>query len=83
MPFPDLSPVVLIAVIGGLVAAALWMAARDRRRERGAACPRCGLAFDPRRWASHNAHALYHGRNTITPMVTCPRCGETVPLASL
>ncbi len=84
MLFPDQSPLVLIAVVGALLAAALFAAARDLLRERGSAmaCPTCGLAFDPQRWARHNEHALYHGRNTVTPLYTCPRCGEKVHQAS-
>ena len=80
MIFPDQSPVVLIAVVVGLLAFALIAAARDLgRRGRGElACPQCGLAFNPHTWAVHNERALYHGRYTVTPTYTCPRCGQTV-----
>ena len=77
--FPDQSPVVLIAVVVGLLAFALIAAARDLGRRGGElACPQCGLAFNPQTWAAHNERALYHGRNTVTPTYTCPRCGQTV-----
>ena len=79
MLFPDQSPVVLIAVVVALLAAALIAAARDLLGRSGEpACPKCGLAFDPRRWARHNERTLYHGRYTVTPHYTCPRCGEAV-----
>jgi len=81
MIFPDQSPVVLIALVVALLAMALLAAARDlaRQREGGEpACPNCGLAFDAPGWARHNERALYHGRYTITPTYTCPRCGQTV-----
>lgn len=79
MIFPDQSPVVLLAVVVGLLAVALFAAARDLLG-RGAelACPKCGLGFDAQRWARHNERTLYHGRYTITPHYTCPRCGEVV-----
>jgi len=80
MIFPDQSPVALIAVLVALLAMALIGAARDLLGRGGGAlaCPKCGLAFDPQRWARHNERALYHGRYTVTPHYTCPRCGETV-----
>jgi predicted RNA-binding Zn-ribbon protein involved in translation (DUF1610 family) len=81
MLFPDQSPVVLLALVVALLAMALIAAARDLSRQRGGAaraCPNCGQAFDPQGWARHNERALYHGRYTVTPLYTCPRCGETV-----
>jgi len=80
MTFPDQSPVVLLAVVIGLLAFALIAAARDLGRDgRGnLACPQCGLAFDAARWPVHNERTMYHGRNTVTPTYTCPRCGQTV-----
>ena len=80
MTFPDSSPVVLLAVVVGLLAFALFAAARDLGRRGGGslACPQCGLGFDPARWPVHNERAMYHGRNTVTPTYTCPRCGQTV-----
>ena len=80
MLFPDQSPIVLLTVVVGLLAVALFAAARDLlgRGGAGLACPKCGLAFDPQRWARHNERTRYHGRYTVTPHYTCPRCGETV-----
>ena len=87
MLFPDQSPMVLIVVLVGLVALGrsgigrIVAAARDLlrpRAESGLACPKCGQPFDPQRWARHNERMLYHGRYTVTPPYTCPRCGETV-----
>ena len=79
MNFPDQSPIVLITVVIGLLAVALFAAARDLGRRGGKlACPQCGLAFNPHTWAVHNQRALYHGRYTVTPTYTCPRCGQTV-----
>ena len=80
MLFPDQSPIVLLAVVAALLALALIAAARDLLRQRGGpemACPSCGLAFDPQRWARHNERMPYHGRYTVTPLYTCPRCGGT------
>ncbi len=85
MLFPDQSPIVLLAVVVALLALALMAAARDLQRPRGGpemACPSCGLAFDRQRWARHNERAMYHGRYTVTPLYTCPRCGATVHMAS-
>ena len=82
MLFPDQSPVVLIALVLALLALGLLAAGRDLLRQRHAgdlACPRCGLAFDPQRWPRQNERTHYHGRYTITPMVQCPRCGQSVP----
>ena len=82
MLFPDKSPEVLLIVLITLLALALLAAARDLLRERGGgaalACPACGLPFDARRWANRNTRQMYHGRYTITPVYTCPRCGQTV-----
>jgi uncharacterized C2H2 Zn-finger protein len=80
MIFPDQSPVVLIALVVALLAMALFAAARDLLSGKGGelACPRCGLAFDAQRWARHNQRTMYHGRYTVTPHYTCPRCGESV-----
>ena len=44
-------------------------------------CPKCHLAFDAKRWAHHNRRTHINGRYTITPVYTCPRCGETVQAA--
>ncbi len=85
MLFPDQSPVVLIALVVALLALALLAAARDLLRSRAGAdlaCPRCGQAFDPQRWPRHNERGMYHGRYTVTPLYTCPRCGETVQMAN-
>lgn len=85
MLFPDQSPVVLIALIVALLALGLMAAGRDllrQPRDTTLACPSCGLTFDPQRWPQHNERSLYHGRYTVTPMYTCPRCGETVQLAA-
>lgn len=89
MLFPDQSPIVLLAVVVALLALALMAAARDLQRPRGGpemACPSCGLAFDAQRWSRRQPpklpgageRGLYHGRYTVTPLYTCPRCGETV-----
>ena len=81
MLFPDQSPIVLIAVVVALLAMSLFGAARDLLRQRdgpGLACPGCGQAFDPQHWARHNERMSYHGRYTVTPLYTCPRCGATV-----
>jgi DNA-directed RNA polymerase subunit RPC12/RpoP len=85
MLFPDQSPVVLIVLLVGLLALGLLAAARDLTRQPagpGLACPKCGHDFDPQRWTRHNERTLYHGRYTVTPLYTCPRCGETVRMAS-
>jgi uncharacterized C2H2 Zn-finger protein len=85
MVFPDQSPVVLIVLLAGLLALGLLAAARDLLRphaEPGLTCPKCGQPFDPQRWTRHNERMLYHGRYTVTPLYTCPRCGETVRMAS-
>jgi hypothetical protein len=85
MLFPDQSPIVLLAVVVALLAVALIAAARDFLRQHdgpGQACPSCGQAFDRQRWARHNERLLYHGRYTVTPVYTCPRCGGTVYMGS-
>ena len=81
MLFPDKSPVVLMAVLLGLLALALLFAARDLLRQQaddGQACPRCGLAFEAQRWPRRNVRQMFHGRYTVTPVYTCPSCGEVV-----
>ena len=81
MLFPDQSPVVLLALLVGLLALGLLAAARDLLRLRGEAalaCPHCGQPFDSGRWPSHNERIMYHGRYTVTPVYTCPSCGEVV-----
>jgi predicted RNA-binding Zn-ribbon protein involved in translation (DUF1610 family) len=80
MLFPDQSPILLIGVVVALLAVALLAAARDLLSRNAAelACPKCGVAFDEQRWARHNERTMYHGRYTITPHYTCPRCGEAV-----
>ncbi len=85
MLFPDQSPVVLIVALIALLAVALLAAARDLLRQRASAelaCPQCGQPFDPQRWRQHSERAMYHGRYTVTPLYTCPRCGETVQMAN-
>ena len=81
MLFPDQSPVVLIVAVIALLAVALLAAGRDLLRQRAAAdmaCPQCGQAFDAQRWPQHTQRAMYHGRYTVMPLYTCPRCGATV-----
>jgi predicted RNA-binding Zn-ribbon protein involved in translation (DUF1610 family) len=79
MLFPDQSPLLLLVVLVGLLALALFAASRDLLGGGGRRlCPKCGLAFDARTWTSHNERELYHGRYTITPHYTCPRCGTVV-----
>jgi predicted RNA-binding Zn-ribbon protein involved in translation (DUF1610 family) len=85
MLFPDQSPVVLIVGVIALLALALLAAGRDLLRLRASpdlACPQCGQAFDAQSWPRHNERAMYHGRYTVTPLYTCPKCGETVSQGS-
>ena len=85
MVFPDQSPIAFIAILVGLLALGLGTAGRDllraRRDQPPLACPHCGLAFDPHHWPRHNERAHVQGRYTVTPMHTCPRCGQTVQMA--
>ncbi len=86
MLFPDQSPVVLIVAVIALLAVALLAAARDLvggRASAELACPQCGQPFDPQHWPRHNERAMYHGRYTVTPQYTCPRCGETVQATAI
>ena len=78
--FPDQSPYAFLALVIGLCARGLVAAGRDLLKARGSSplCPRCRLPFDNKRWAHHNRRTHINGRYTITPVYTCPRCGETV-----
>jgi hypothetical protein len=83
MLFPDQSPYALMAMLAAVCAVALIFAGRDllRARSNAPTCPKCHLAFDAKRWAHHNRRTHINGRYTITPVYTCPRCGETVQAA--
>ena len=77
---PDQSPFALMAMLVVVCAAALISAGRDllRAASNAPTCPNCRLPFDAKRWAHHNRRTHVNGRYTITPVYTCPRCGETV-----
>ena len=83
MLFPDQSPFALMAMLVVVCAAALISAGRDMLRAASNAptCPNCRLPFDAKRWAHHNRRTHINGRYNITPVYTCPRCGETVQAA--
>jgi transposase len=80
MLFPDQSPYALMAMLVAVCAVALISAGRDllRAHSNAPTCPKCHLLFDAKRWAHHNRRTHINGRYTITPVYTCPRCGETV-----
>ena len=83
MIFPDQSPYAFMAILIGLCALALIAAGRDllRAHNNAPACPNCRMPFDAARWPHHNRRTHVNGRYTITPVYTCPRCGETVQAA--
>ena len=51
-----------------------WLRARLQPQTPPSTCQNCGLPFDAATWQRRNERRHYHGRYTITPVYTCPRC---------